>query len=340
MSKISHNQVKELSLHEAWDLSHPDYKVGDLTTENNKIWICHQDHIPTAGDSIWGSPTKPNQNGWTLSSGGGNFIDLEDTPTAYDTAGKGLIINDTADGLAFQNVVVSDPSLATTGNIVNNMVFCTQTEYDTCSPITDVYYLITVDPLTPPGTVTDFDATDTLNQQVIMTWTDTSGSPIPLYDLYDSTGFLVGGITTPFSHNYIGTEDFYLQAYNSEGTTVSNTDSGTGTSVAGAPSTVNDFAATDNEYDQITFTWTLATGAPAPTYNLRTSAGLVQANITPGYVLAITGTDTYYIETINTGGTTISNTNSGTGVIVVTAITDFDATDTLGAHVTVTFTEL
>ncbi len=339
MSKISHNQVKDLGLHEAWDVTHPSYKIGDLTTENNKIWICSTDHVPTPGDSVLGSPTQLNQSCWTISSGGGDFIDLEDTPSAYAQAGNGLITNTTNDGLEFANVIISDPVKASTGHVVENIVFCTQGEYDSCTPLQDVYYLITVDPLTPPGTVTDFNATDNLNQQIIMSWTDVTGSPIPLYDLWDSTGLLVVGIASPFNYTYIGTENFYLQAYNSEGTTLSNTDSGTGLSTAGAPSNVTDFTASDDEYNQITFNWTLATGTPAPTYNLRTTAGLVQSNINPGYVLAITGTDTYYLEAINAGGTTVSNSNAGTGVIPVLAVTDFDATDTLGAHIVVTFTE-
>ncbi len=86
--------------------------------------------------------------------------------------------------------------------------------------------------------------------------------------------------------------------------------------VLSPPSVIADFAATDAQAGQITFTWTNATGNPTPTYDLYNSTGLVVAGVSSGYVHSIVGTETYYVKAINSEGSEDSNTDSGTGVIV------------------------
>ncbi len=107
----------------------------------------------------------------------------------------------------------------------------------------------------------------------------------------------------------------------------------------GMPTYITDFAATDTQTGQITFTWTNATGTPTPTYDLWNSAGLVQIGVTSGYILSVNGTDDYFVKAINTVGIKDSNIDSGTGVVNPILITDFDASDTFSGYVRITFTE-
>ncbi len=48
-----------------------EYLVGDIMSEDGKIWICTLDHLGLPGDVADGSPTQPNQTNWVQSSGGG-----------------------------------------------------------------------------------------------------------------------------------------------------------------------------------------------------------------------------------------------------------------------------
>ncbi len=64
MAYISNNRVKELGLHEAWDLKHPIYNVGDLTTENGTAYICLETHQPVTGNFPKGSPSQLHQDKW------------------------------------------------------------------------------------------------------------------------------------------------------------------------------------------------------------------------------------------------------------------------------------
>ncbi len=106
-----------------------------------------------------------------------------------------------------------------------------------------------------------------------------------------------------------------------------------------APSWITDLAASDDQHNQITFTWTLATGTPTPTYDLYDSTGLIATGVNPGYVRTVNGIDDYYLIAMNSEGTRQSNTASGTGVVIVLKITDLTATSNLEGRSRFNWTE-
>ena len=83
-----------------------------------------------------------------------------------------------------------------------------------------------------------------------------------------------------------------------------------------APGVVDDFQASDDEYGQITMTWTRTTGLPAPHYDLFLDGVKIAEDINPGYVfLTQPGTYTFYIQAYNSVGRTTSNYDNGTALI-------------------------
>ncbi len=102
------------------------------------------------------------------------------------------------------------------------------------------------------------------------------------------------------------------------------------------PVVITDFSGTDLRYSEIVFDFT---ETPGETYDLYDSNGLVTSGINAGYTLTVDGTEDYYVIANNTHGSEASNVDSGTGVIPIVAITDFNATDGLPSVVTNTFTE-
>ncbi len=184
-----------------------------------------------------------------------------------------------------------------------------------------------------PGKVVDFMATDTLKGRIEFTWSDTTGTPTPTYDLFNTTSMVQTGLTSGDSINVIGTDNYFIIATNSEGSNASNINEGTG--LTESPGTVYDFTATDDGIGTITFTWTAATGVPAPTYDLWNATGEVSiaTNITSPYILNIYGRDTYLVLAKNgAGNNTNSNQDYGESFIGPTApgtIDSLEATDNL-----------
>ncbi len=85
-----------------------------------------------------------------------------------------------------------------------------------------------VDTVSLPSKILDFNASDNLIGAVNCTWSSSIGNPSPTYNL-DRGGVIVGtDITSPYSDTFTGTDDYSIKAINSEGSTVSNIDSGTG----------------------------------------------------------------------------------------------------------------
>lgn len=82
-----------------------------------------------------------------------------------------------------------------------------------------------------PSKITDFSASDDLEDEITVTFSEATGSPVIKYDLYSTTeGLIQSDITSPFTFAKIGTDNYYVKAYNYAGETNSNTDSGTGIS--------------------------------------------------------------------------------------------------------------
>ena len=85
-----------------------------------------------------------------------------------------------------------------------------------------------LDSLTAPSTILDFNATDILVDKVICSWSNASGNPTPIYNLNRGGANVATDITSPYTDTFTGTADYYVEATNSEGSTNSNIDSGTG----------------------------------------------------------------------------------------------------------------
>ncbi len=82
--------------------------------------------------------------------------------------------------------------------------------------------------LSAPSQINDFNATDDINHKVKVTWTHSTGLPIPTYDLYRDGHEVATDIKSGYQYSYNGTADFHVVATNSEGTEDSNIDEGTG----------------------------------------------------------------------------------------------------------------
>jgi len=83
-----------------------------------------------------------------------------------------------------------------------------------------------------------------------------------------------------------------------------------------APSAITNFAASDDQNNQVTVTFTAATGIPAPVHDLYENDVLAASAIDSGHVFPKTGpfTGTYHVKAVNVAGTTPSNSDSGTSL--------------------------
>lgn len=154
--------------------------------------------------------------------------------------------------------------------------------------------------LNDPGPINDLIASDNDLGQVTITWTDSQGHPVPTQEIWagppGSEISLQTNVSSPYVDTYVGTRDYFVEARNSTGLIKSNIDQGTGWEI---PGTITDFTATDSQLQQIIMNWTPTTGHPVPTYNLWDSSGVIQFNITPGYVHTFIGTETFYVQAVN-----------------------------------------
>ncbi len=190
-----------------------------------------------------------------------------------------------------------------------------------------------------PGDINNFKASNDINNEIQFTWTDTSGSPVPTYDLYDDANTIIDSniisgysITAPT----LNPDEYYIKAINTEGEVDSNRDTG---EMLIEPSAIIDFDASEDELGKITFTWSDATGYPEPTYNLYNSAWLIRSGVTSGYSIDIDGTNDYYVKAKNSAGWTLSNEDSGTGLEAPSRIIDFEATDGEPGQITFTWSD-
>lgn len=74
------------------------------------------------------------------------------------------------------------------------------------------------------------------------------------------------------------------------------------------PQGITDLSATDDQVDQITFTWTPAVGSPPPTYDLYQNLTLIASNVQPGYIWNTDGAQVdLHLKSHNNGGDGVSN---------------------------------
>ncbi len=100
----------------------------------------------------------------------------------------------------------------------------------------------------PPRVIQDFNASDNLYNTIEFHWTTTPGET---YEIYDDTQVVLSNAVPGDQYTYTGTKNFYVVATNANGSTNSNIDSGTGVTQL---TNITDFNATDGEVG-ITVTW-------------------------------------------------------------------------------------
>ncbi len=336
------------------------YNVGDIISADDgtdiSIYRClvsytsapnglPVDFVPEIGnwlklDTPHGYINEVNQAVFTPAEGSNDFFDYGFTQDALIDTMIGLNAGDTGTIVVRQDTVggwlatwaaeyIFPSGLPVLGvNPFDVDIF----DYYVLSPIHVVVEFVSSlnIPIIAPIAITDFDATDAETNQITFTFTETPGET---YDLYDSVGLVQAGIVSGDNLPITGTENYFVKSINLAGTADSNIDSGTGILVNIV--VITDFNASDNQYNQVTMTWTETVGE---TYDLYNTAGLVQAGVSTGYIYTVDGMDDYYVKSIIGGGSEDSNIESGEGLVVLIAITDFNATDGDATFVTVTFT--
>ena len=103
-----------------------------------------------------------------------------------------------------------------------------------------------------------------------------------------------------------------------------------------APSVITDFAATADELDQVSFTFSLADALPAATYDLYRAGVLVASGVSSGDSYIIEGPDTadYNVRATNSEGFADSNLDSGTSLPVFDPMLDTIANGAVGESLT------
>jgi len=172
-----------------------------------------------------------------------------------------------------------------------------------------------------PSIITDFSATENQLNQITFKWShNPMGYPTPTYELHDSTGLLEERINSGYILEVTGTETYHVIAVNTTFDTaglevlneiLSNTDSGEGLTALTVPSAITDFTATTAEEDQITFTWSEATGYPAPSYELYDANGIVAVGVDSPLTITDASAGLYHVFAINSEGSTPSNSSAG-----------------------------
>ena len=107
----------------------------------------------------------------------------------------------------------------------------------------------------PPGPISDFSASDNIINRIDMTWSPSTEAE--RYDIYEGSTLIQSDVTSPYSHLVTGpyTGTFHVKAINTAGSIDSNSDSGTALEAAQPPSTITDFSASDDRYEEILMTW-------------------------------------------------------------------------------------
>lgn len=168
-----------------------------------------------------------------------------------------------------------------------------------------------------PSVITDLNGTVDLTDSIQFTWSLSTVYPEVSYALYSGTVLLSSNITSGYIYDITGpyTSDFYVIAYNTVGSSISNVVSATAAAVntATIPTAPSNVLASQNFVDKIVFTWDSSAGYPIPTYDLYKNGLLVKSNITTGYEYLIAGysSDTYVVKSINTEGEASSTSVTG-----------------------------
>jgi len=197
-------------------------------------------------------------------------------------------------------------------------VVATNSEGSATSPSDSGTSIVAPPSYSPPSGINNLQASDDEVNKITIEWTDSTGSPMPYQTIHKNGQILAAGVRSPYVYDIAGpyTAEFYVNAVNTEGSIDSNSDNGTAIVYTEAPSTINDFEASDDEIDKITFSFTLAEGSPSPEYELREDNAII-GNILPGESIDRVGpfTASYKVNAYNgVGGGVPSNSDDGTSV--------------------------
>ncbi len=184
----------------------------------------------------------------------------------------------------------------------------------------------------PQHPIDDFAASDNRVRELQFTWTD-SNYPLPhSYDLFEGDNRIYDDIQNgQVLEAAVGVNEYRIEAMYEGGHNI-DSNYNSGESLDGiAPGYIDDFNATDDEFQQVTCTWSNDTiGDPVPTYDVYVNGGILDSNVTSPYTRDIpSGTDDYYVRAVNFKGGTDSNHNSGTAIAGYPPgeITNFQASD-------------
>lgn len=179
-----------------------------------------------------------------------------------------------------------------------------------------------------PAQITDFTAVGGVGK-ITVNWTPPPNpvDPLPVNSLYRDGISVMVGVVPGFSYSTVGNEATYkVVAENVNGSVDSNT------VVARplvAPTKITNFAASDNVLDAVIITFDVTeAGYPIPEYQLYKQNALVANNVYDGFQYNVPGPDTaqYKMKSVNSAGTTISNTDIGIAYSLPSQILDFVAT--------------
>ncbi|RLB70428.1 MAG: hypothetical protein DRH03_07130 [Deltaproteobacteria bacterium] len=193
----------------------------------------------------------------------------------------------------------------------------------------------------PPSLIGDFDATDGLTEQIIMTFTNAEGAT--QHDLWRDDALLIPNIQNGYSLSEVGSWTFKVVAINSIGDTPSNVNDGSSIASIEPPSYDGSLLASDNEIGQVTVTWNGV--GDADYYDLYVNGSLLQGHAASGFVHTVSpGTRTYQHRAVNASGVdTPSNSNTGTSIAEVEppiAISNFAATTCYMDEITCTWSNV
>ncbi len=198
---------------------------------------------------------------------------------------------------------------------------------------------------TAPTTINNLVATDDEIGQVTMTFTPATGYPAPTHNLYENDIEVATNIGTGYSHQVSeGEYTYHVLAVNRAGSKESNDSVGKSLPSLAEPVPIIDLVASDDEYNQVTITFTPAAGNPIPTQDLYEDDIEVATNIPDGYIHSVAnGTKSYKVKSFNSEAPLgiDSNSDDGTsleGLSAPSAITDFEAIDGID-EITITFSD-
>ncbi len=215
---------------------------------------------------------------------------------------------------------------------------------NTRNPRYNIVHTVSIDDTSvAPTAVTDLEATDDEIGQITITFTNATGTPAPTYNLMEdgievATGIVSGHVRIVVAGDY----EYSVVSVNVAGSEESSVTEGKSLPPLSLPVAITDFDASDDEYEQVTITFTPAVGNPVPTQDLYEDDISIVTGVASGYTHDVSaGTRTYKVVSTNSEGDVDSNEDDGISLVALSppsAINDFVATGDVG-FMTATWTD-